>query len=129
MLSSARNYRYISLNRSSKNSATSHFGLTFRVASKITEPSFDAFAAMLIAHATTVDYVPHVFDFERDPDDAHYVDLAVAVNARLIVSRDNDLLSLNDKSTAEGKDFRARFPEILILTPRELLSRLEAQSQ
>jgi putative PIN family toxin of toxin-antitoxin system len=55
--------------------------------------------------ASIVDAVPHVFDFPRDPDDAHYVDLAVAVDAKLIVSRDKDLLSLRDISTVEGREF------------------------
>jgi predicted nucleic acid-binding protein len=32
-----------------------------------------------------------VFEYERDTDDAHYIDLAVACRAKLIVSRDRDL--------------------------------------
>lgn len=75
--------------------------------------------------ATLVEIVPHVFDFPRDPKDAHYVDLAVAANAKLIVSRDKDLLSLADETTPEGKDFKARFPEIAILTPPALLQLLD----
>jgi putative PIN family toxin of toxin-antitoxin system len=70
--------------------------------------------------------IPHVFDFDRDPDDAHYVDLAVAAQATLIVSRDNDLLSLGDPANADGKDFAARFPGIAILTPPQLLERLRS---
>ena len=75
--------------------------------------------------ATFVDVVPHVFDFPRDPKDAHYVDLAVAASAKLIVSRDKDLLSLADESTPEGQDFKARFPGIAILTPPALLQMLD----
>ena len=67
----------------------------------------EQFCRDLVGHATVVDFIPHVFDFPRDPDDAHYVDLAVAVNAKLVVSRDQDLLSLRDPSTAEGRDFAA----------------------
>lgn len=76
--------------------------------------------------ALTIAAVPHVFDFPRDPKDAHYVDLAVAADAKLIVSRDKDLLSLRDSSTADGQDFRARFPTIEILTPPEALQSIEA---
>ena len=71
--------------------------------------------------ATTLVHVPAVFEFPRDPKDAHYIDLAVAVQAKLIVSRDLDLLSLNDPLTPEGRDFRVRFPDLQILTPTELL--------
>jgi predicted nucleic acid-binding protein len=78
------------------------------------------------AHANVLTSVPHVFDFPRDPDDAHYVDLAVAVDARLIVSRDKDLLSLRDTATAEGLDFVTRFPSLSILTPPEALQLIEA---
>ncbi len=85
----------------------------------------EQFCRDLVGHATVVDVVPHVFDFPRDPDDAHYVDLAVAVNAKLVVSRDQDLLSLRDASTHEGRDFAARFPGLEILTPPEALRRLD----
>jgi len=78
--------------------------------------------------ATYLDSVPRVYDFPRDPNDAHYVDLAVAVNARLIVSRDKDLLSLRDTATPEGRDFAARFPELDILTPPEALKLLDPTS-
>jgi predicted nucleic acid-binding protein len=61
------------------------------------------------------------FEFPRDPKDARYVDLALAAQAKLIVSRDLDLLFLGDPSTPEGRDFQARFPDVEILTPTELL--------
>ena len=74
--------------------------------------------------AKVVDEVPHVFDYERDPDDEHYVDLAIACRASLIASRDKDLLALADQSTAIGRDFHERFPRLEIIAPVELLSRL-----
>ena len=74
--------------------------------------------------STCLESVPHVFDFPRDPSDAHYVDLALAVDAKLIVSRDDDLLSLRDAGTAEGRDFLSRYPTLLILTPPEVLKLL-----
>ncbi|HEY4233418.1 MAG TPA: putative toxin-antitoxin system toxin component, PIN family [Lacipirellulaceae bacterium] len=66
-----------------------------------------------------------MFDFPRDPKDAHYVDLALAVNAKLIVSRDKDLLSLRDATTTDGRDFMSRFPALSILTPPEALKLIE----
>lgn len=89
------------------------------------EPAVVAdFIAHIRSFSTFLDSIPHVFDFPRDPQDAHYVDLAVAADAKLIVSRDKDLLSLRDLATADGRDFHARFPGLLVLTPPELLALL-----
>lgn len=38
--------------------------------------------------ATVLSGFPQRFDYRRDPDDAHYINLALAANAKLIVSRD-----------------------------------------
>jgi uncharacterized protein len=77
-----------------------------------------------LGFVTLVENAPHVFDLPRDPDDAHYIDLAVASQAKLIVSRDKDLLSLRDEENEEARDFRTRFPDLEILTPPELMERL-----
>ena len=74
--------------------------------------------------ATCLDSVPHLFEFPRDPKDAHYVDLALAVSAKLIVSRDKDLLSLRDATTSDGRQFIAQYPTLEILTPPEAIERL-----
>ncbi len=83
------------------------------------------FIADITSFATCVDSIPHVFEFGRDPDDAHYINLALAADAKLIVSRDKDLLSLRDCGTAEGRDFINRYPMLQILTPPELLSLID----
>lgn len=90
----------------------------------LTDDKIAAFLATLEGFAEKIVEVPHVFDFPRDPNDAHYVDLAVTANASLIVSRDADLLSLSDLATSDGREFAAKFPAIEILTPPQLLSRL-----
>lgn len=69
--------------------------------------------------------VPSVFNYPRDPDDAHYVDLAVATQAFLVVSRDKDLLDLMHDSNAEGKSLRASYPELRIVTPPGFIQLLE----
>jgi putative PIN family toxin of toxin-antitoxin system len=92
---------------------------------RLTEGRVDAFVSDVEKLGTFVEDIPHVFDYERDPDDAHYVDLAVATGARLIVSRDNDLLALNNADEPAGADFQRRFPDLEILTPDEVLSRLK----
>jgi putative PIN family toxin of toxin-antitoxin system len=92
---------------------------------RLTEARVDAFVMAVEKLGAFVDVIPHVFDYERDPDDAHYVDLAVAANARLIVSRDNDLLALSNADDPAGADFQRRFPGLEILTPEAVLSRLK----
>jgi putative PIN family toxin of toxin-antitoxin system len=78
----------------------------------------------LRAKAVLVDVVPRVFQYPRDPDDAHYVDLAVATDAMLIVSRDADLLDLMNDRNPDGVALRARYPDLRILTPPTFLNLL-----
>ena len=88
---------------------------------RLTAERIALFLESITEIATALVDVPAVFEFPRDPKDARYVDLALAAQAKLIVSRDLDLLSLGDRSTPEGREFQARFPDIEILTPTELL--------
>jgi putative PIN family toxin of toxin-antitoxin system len=67
--------------------------------------------------ATVLSGFPEVFTYQRDPDDAHYVNLALAADAKLIVSRDRDLLDLMDAGKPEAADFQRRFPGLRILEP------------
>ena len=67
--------------------------------------------------ATLLDGFPEVFVYQRDPDDAHYVNLALAADAKLIVSRDRDLLDLMDLAKPEAAEFQKRYPTIQILDP------------
>ena len=78
--------------------------------------------------AVFVENVPEVFALEREPDDAHYVNLAIVTGAKYVVSRDKDLTDLSDPSTEAGRDFRRRSLTIEIIEPQDLLKRLE-QSQ
>jgi putative PIN family toxin of toxin-antitoxin system len=72
--------------------------------------------------ARFVESVPEVFVYPRDPDDAHYVNLALATSAAYIVTRDNDLLDLADNTKSEGRLFQSRFPQLRILGPADLLA-------
>ncbi|HYO26283.1 MAG TPA: putative toxin-antitoxin system toxin component, PIN family [Lacipirellulaceae bacterium] len=92
---------------------------------RLTDAKVDKFVAGLREHSHWLTVIPHVFDFPRDPTDAHYIDLAVAADAHLIVSRDADLLSLADATTPDGRDFSDQFPTLRILTPPQLLIELE----
>jgi uncharacterized protein len=85
----------------------------------------EVFMLEIAKYAELIDQVPELFIYARDPDDAHYVNLALAAQARLIVSRDRDLLDLMDPSHAESRDFRARFPALRVTDPLTLLRELE----
>lgn len=92
----------------------------------ITADRVGAMVGLVREIAEIVDDAPRRFEFPRDPDDAHYVDLALEVDASLIVTRDNDLLDLGDPATADGREFHDRFPGLRIVQPTELLASLRA---
>jgi predicted nucleic acid-binding protein len=91
----------------------------------VTPDRVDNFIKDLAKFAEPVENVPALFSYSRDPDDAHYVDLAIATGARLLVSRDKDLLDLMDESRVEGKDFRKQFPDLIITDPPSFLLQLD----
>lgn len=78
---------------------------------------------------TFIDVFPEPFQYTRDPDDAHYVNLALAAQAKYVVSRDNDLLDLMNMARAEAREFRSRFPSLEIIEPPHLLRELDALNQ
>jgi predicted nucleic acid-binding protein len=69
--------------------------------------------------------VPTAFEYPRDPDDAPYINLAIATGANLIVSRDRDLLDLMQPGSADGTRLRADHPTFRVLTPPQLLQQVE----
>lgn len=91
---------------------------------QITPDRLQLFVQTLHVAATAVTTINPVFEYNRDPDDAHYINLALAANARLIVSRDNDLLDLMSADLPEAQDFRSRFPTLQVLTPVQFLQQL-----
>src|SRR5687768_8931483 len=79
----------------------------------------------LNARAVFVNQVPAVFSYARDPDDAHYVNLAIATGAYLIVSRDKDMLDLMNDANPDGVRLRAQYPALHVLTPPAFLAVIE----
>ena len=73
--------------------------------------------------------VPHAIDLAADPDDAHYVNLAIAAGAEFVVSRDFQLLRLMDSGIEEGADFQRRFPHIRVVTPSRFLQEVRARNK
>jgi putative PIN family toxin of toxin-antitoxin system len=84
----------------------------------------DAFIESVGAAATLLADFPEPFQYARDPDDALYVNLALAAGARRIVSRDRDLLDLMVLNDDESGRFRERFPELQIVNPVGFLDEL-----
>ena len=76
---------------------------------KLSTEQIESFVEHIQSLAVVLDNVPHVFDYPRDPDDEHYIDLAVAADASLIVTRDKDLLVLQDVTHSDGKRFQQLF--------------------
>jgi putative PIN family toxin of toxin-antitoxin system len=76
--------------------------------------------------ATVLDGFPERFAYQRDPDDAPYVNLAIAANATRIVSPDKDLLDLMDPTKPEAAEFQVQFPSLRIVNPVEFLREMES---
>lgn len=96
--------------------------------SALTAETVSAFLARVSRFAVAVSAVPRVVSFPRDTKDEKYLDLAVAVGAECLVSRDNDLLDLMDTHRPECQVFRAAFPQITILDPISFLRAFSKQT-
>jgi putative PIN family toxin of toxin-antitoxin system len=96
------------------------FGLTVEKAER--------FIANLVGFAQHRKDVPPVYRHPRDPDDSHYVDLALAEGAKIIVSRDRHLLNLMDPTDQDAQEFQRRFPTLRILEPVGFLQWISNQS-
>lgn len=92
---------------------------------KIGSNRAQAFIECIELAATVLVGFPEPFKYARDPDDAHYVNLAIAADARLIVARDKDLLDLMDSIQPESRWLRARYPQIRIVDPVAFLLELK----
>jgi putative PIN family toxin of toxin-antitoxin system len=91
----------------------------------ITAAQTDELARAIASYANIVTNVPALYRHPYDPDDSHYVDLALTADAHLIVSRDRHLLMLADPARPEGRDSQARFPMLRIVDPVQLLRELD----
>ena len=67
-------------------------------------------------YARMVTDPPSVFSLPRDADDEIFVNLAVAVEAECLVTRDRDLLDLRNDA-----EFFSKFPLLQIVNPVEFL--------
>lgn len=87
----------------------------------LTDDVADSFVARLRFRGVVHQHVPRVFDHPRDPQDEPYLDLASAVLADFLVTRDNDLLYLTSDPSVQGKQLRQRLPSLSILDPASFM--------
>ena len=79
--------------------------------------------------ATLVNTIQPVFNYGRDPDDSEYVNLAIASDAHVIVSRDNDLLDLMNPRNPQHDQFVLVAAETRVLDPVQFLREFDASRQ
>src|SRR5207248_538197 len=66
--------------------------------SRLTPAFVQRFLQRVREASVSVSDVPTLFQYARDPDDEPYVNLALAVDAEFLVTRDRDLLDLMDEA-------------------------------
>ena len=86
---------------------------------RITDEEATEFLTAIDNLVVSIENVPELFQYSRDPKDERYINLALAANAKLLVSRDNDLLDLMDDDA-----FRTAYPALTILDPVAFLQAL-----
>ena len=87
----------------------------------------ERFIEELLDVATMVGNPDPAFVYPRDPDDAHYVDLAISTGSMLVVTHDKDLLDLMDDKNSEGVALRSLHPEFTVLTPPMFLDAIRGK--
>jgi putative PIN family toxin of toxin-antitoxin system len=87
----------------------------------LTDELVNSFLERLREVGEFVRSVPKKFIYPRDKNDEPYINLAGAVDAHYLVSRDKDLLDLNTGHSIEGKEFRQRFRPLKVIQPLDLL--------
>ena len=86
-----------------------------------------AFLTRLEAKAILITNVPEEYQYERDPDDEMYSNLAIVANASYLVSRDQDLLDLMTAATDVARQFRSRYPFLRIMKAADFVTEIASQ--
>jgi putative PIN family toxin of toxin-antitoxin system len=90
----------------------------------VTPKKAEDLVQLLLLKAEYISDVPAVFAHPIDEDDSAYVNLALATDAKLIVSRDRHLLNLGNPAKPWSADFRVRFPDLRIISAEQLLAEI-----
>jgi len=87
----------------------------------ISEDKVESLIALLMDVTEKIAAPPPVFAHPIDPDDSHYVNLALAAGATVIVSRDRHLLNLNNPAKPWSAEFRRQYPSLRVVTAETFL--------
>lgn len=86
--------------------------------SQLTPDRVSAFLDLFGRKSTLFAEPPRLFSLPRDPKDEPYLNLALAVGARYLVTwNEKHLVYLMERRTPESLEFCARFPNLSIVTP------------
>lgn len=90
----------------------------------LTPERVEQFLSNIETKAVLVSDVPRIVTLPQDPKDEPYINLAVAANARYLVSRDHHLLKV-----MEDARFRHDYPDLAILNPVAFLQEIALMRQ
>ena len=76
--------------------------------------------------AEFIDPIHTRFRYDRDPDDACFLELAIAGDATHIITYDKDLLSLLSEHTDAARRLRQRMPRVQVLDAGEFVRQFVA---
>lgn len=93
-----------------------------RKLTSLTDERVSEFLRRITYRAIAVSNVPRRFNYPRAHQDEPYLDLSVAVQAQYLLSRDNDLLSLQGGHSNFAKRFRQLCPGIRVVKPEDFLA-------
>jgi putative PIN family toxin of toxin-antitoxin system len=96
-----------------------------RISPSLTSERIAAFLQRVTFRATLIRRVPHILDYPRDPDDEPYIDLAAAVDADYLVTRDKDLLSLMTGHSIACREFRQKTRPLAVVEPVAFLAEVK----
>ncbi len=83
----------------------------------VTNEVIDVFLARLLFRSVLLRDVPHTVDFSRDPDDEPYINLAAAVAADYLVTRDKIFFHLQRITQSKPNNFGSGVRICLFLIP------------
>ncbi len=89
----------------------------------ITDERVQDFLRRIDQVAQRIDDILASYSLPRDPDDEPYLNLALCVNAKYLVTWDKDMLDL-----MQNEGFRTQHPQLTILNPVALLQALTPPS-
>lgn len=95
----------------------------------VTPDRIERFVEQILEYSVLVKDVPERYTVASDLKDSAYVNLALATDSELVVTRDHHLLGLMDAGTEDGKAFREQFPRLRVLRPVEFLAELAGRSR